>query len=263
MSNTYETKLPIKKSQRFEFMSNGHSLAARLDSPEEPKAFALYAHCFTCGKDLAATNRLVRALNLEGVAVFRFDFTGVGLSAGDFANTNFSTNVEDLVNAADYMRENYAAPRLMFGHSFGGTATLVAAHQVPECTAVATLGSPADTHHIQKQFAEHVDTIMAQGEAQVSLAGRPFRIKKQFIEDVTSQEIEPYVHRLGRALLVMHSPVDETVNVSNAERIYKAALHPKSFVSLDYADHLLLKNPADSAYAAKVIAAWAGRYIFD
>ncbi len=251
------------KSEKVVFTgSQGFELAAKYDGPDEaPKATALFAHCFTCGKDLNAINRIARALAADGIGMFRFDFTGLGLSNGDFANTNFSSNVEDLVAAADYMREAMSAPTIMMGHSLGGAATLVAAGRVPEVKAVATIGAPFDSENVLKQFKNDIDTIEADGEAEVMLAGRPFKMKKQFIEDARSQHVADHIGALKKPLLVMHSPIDDTVSIDHARRIFEAAKHPKSFVSLDKADHLLMKNAADGQYVARVLSAWASQYI--
>lgn len=251
------------KSEKVVFTgSQGFELAARYDGPDEdPRAMALFAHCFTCGKDLNAINRIARALAADGIGMFRFDFTGLGLSNGDFANTNFSSNVEDLVRAADFMRETMVAPTIMMGHSLGGAATLVAAGSVPEVKAVATIGAPYDSVNVLKQFENDIDVIEADGEAEVMLAGRPFKMKKQFIEDARSQNVQDHIAALKKPLLVMHSPIDETVGVEHARKIYEAAKHPKSFVSLDKADHLLMKNAADGQYVARVLSAWASQYI--
>ena len=249
-------------SQKLEFPGhNGAMLAARLDTPtDSPRAYAVFAHCFTCGKDIFAASRISSALVERGFAVLRFDFTGLGMSEGEFANTNFSSNVDDLVKAADFLRDHQAAPTLLIGHSLGGAAVLAAAHEIEEVRAVVTIGAPAEPVHVKKQFGDQVDAIREQGELEVQLAGRPFRIQEQFLDDLESSRIRERVHNLGRALLVMHSPVDEIVNVDNARQLYEAALHPKSFVSLDDADHLLRKR-ADAEYAAGVLAAWAQRYL--
>ncbi len=248
------------RRQKIEFESSGVELSGLLESPAGGASqFALFAHCFTCGKDIAAASRISRALVARGIAVFRFDFTGLGNSDGDFANTNFSSNVDDLVAAADYMRSQYQAPQLLIGHSLGGAAVLNAAHRVAECKAVVTIGAPADASHVSKQFACDIERIEQQGEAQVSLAGRPFTIKKQFLDDIASSDSE-HIGRLKKALLVMHAPLDETVSIAQAEKIYQAAKHPKSFVSLDSADHLLSKKQ-DSEYVAATIAAWSSRYL--
>ena len=239
----------------------GETLAARLDLPDgPPKAYALWAHCFSCTKDVFAASRVARALTESGIAVLRFDFTGLGASEGDFANTNFSSNVGDLVAAANWMRENLEAPAMLLGHSLGGAAVLAAAPEVPEAKAVITIGAPADPAHVAHHFQNSIDEIEAKGEAEVLLVGRPFRIKKQFLDDIQSQKMEESIAGLGKALLIFHSPVDATVGIDNAAKIYSAAKHPKSFVSLDDADHLLSKRE-DAEYVAGVIAAWAQRYV--
>jgi len=241
--------------------SQGFELAARLDKPVGPiRAYALFAHCFTCGKDLAPANRIAKELNNNGIAVLRFDFTGLGKSDGEFANTNFSSNVADLIAAVDYMRDTFEAPSLMIGHSLGGTATLLAALEVPEVKAVATIGSPSNSTNIFKQFGSAVDTIEQQGEADVQLAGRSFKVKKQFIDDAKGQNITEAVARLKKPLLVIHSPIDDTVSVDHAAAIFMAAKHPKSFLSLDKGDHLLF-TPGTAEYAAKSIATWSSPYI--
>ena len=251
-------------STRIEFPgSRGASLAGRLDLPEEnPRAYALFAHCFTCTKDVLAASRIAEALTGFGVAVLRFDFTGLGDSGGDFANTDFTSNVGDLVSAADYLRQHHRAPTILVGHSLGGAAVLAAAEQVPETRAVATIGAPADTEHLLHLLGESRAEIEQRGEAEVCLASRPFRIRKEFLDDVTSQPQAERIQRLGVPLLVMHSPIDDTVGVENAREIFDAARHPKSFVSLDGADHLLTRA-ADARFAASVLAAWASRYLDD
>lgn len=241
--------------------ASGEELAARLDLPEgDPKAYALFAHCFTCTKDIFAASRIAEGLNANGIAVLRFDFTGLGASEGEFANTNFTSNVGDLVAAANYMRDNFAAPRIIIGHSLGGAAVLAAAGDIAEIECVCTIGAPADPHHVALNFKNDIDRIMADGEADVTLVGRPFKIKKQFLEDIEGQKLSEKIGKLDRALLVFHSPMDATVGIENAQEIYLAAKHPKSFVSLDTADHLLSKR-ADAVYCANVIAAWAERYL--
>ena len=248
--------------ERITFPSaQGHQLAARVEVPDEPaRAYALFAHCFTCSKDIAAASRISRALRAEGVAVVRFDFTGLGNSEGDFANTNFSSNVEDLVAAADYMRTQHHAPALLIGHSLGGAAVLAAAGQIPEVKAVVTIGAPADPAHVQHLLSCSIDTIEREGHAEVELGGRNFTIKKQFLDDLRSQAHGERIGKLSRALLIMHAPQDELVDIEQARVIYEAAKHPKSFVSLDGADHLLT-NKRDSEYVARTIAAWAERYL--
>ena len=241
--------------------SGGQSLAARLDLPDAaPSAFALFAHCFTCGKDVFAATRISQQLATHGVACLRFDFTGLGSSEGEFANTNFSSNVADLLAAAAHLRQAYQAPALLIGHSLGGAAVLAAAASVPECRAVVTIGAPSDVRHVRHLFGERLAQIEADGEAQVTLAGRPFTIKRQFLLDADEQHLATRIGELRRALLVMHSPRDDTVEISNATRIFTAAKHPKSFISLDTADHLL-SGRADAVYAADLIAAWAVRYL--
>jgi putative redox protein len=241
--------------------SSGGDLAARLELPGGPvRAFALFAHCFTCTKDVVAARRIASGLAAAGVAVLRFDFTGLGSSQGDFANTDFSSNVEDLIRAADYLRSRYEAPVMLIGHSLGGAAVLVAAERIPEAKAVVTIGAPADVAHVLQQLGGSLDRIRSEGEAEVKLAGRPFRIRRSFVEDAEMQRLEDKIRRLGRALLVLHAPRDEVVGIDNASRIFLAARQPKSFISLDDADHLL-SRPQDAAYAAGVIAAWVARYI--
>lgn len=241
--------------------SKGETLAARMDMPAGLiRATAIFAHCFTCSKDILAAKRIAGELAAKGIAVLRFDFTGLGASEGDFANTNFSSNVGDLVLAADFLRQNYEAPSILVGHSLGGAAVLCAATRVPEVKAVATIGAPADAEHVIHNFGASLDEIERDGEATVSLAGRPFKIQKQFIEDVRTQSVEKHIGKMKAALMVLHSPIDQTVGIDNAAKIFTAAKHPKSFVSLDSADHLLSRQE-DAAYAAEVIAAWASRFI--
>lgn len=252
----------MKRNGKTTFASaDGQLLAGRLDLPEgKPRAYALFAHCFTCTHNIYAAARIARALKGRGFAVLRFDFTGLGASEGDFANTNFSSNIADLVAAADHMRTSLEAPRLIIGHSLGGSAMLAAAHQIAEAKAVVTIGSPADVAHVARNFGEQIDQIRADGQAQVQLAGRPFTIKRQFIEDVEAFRLEALVGRLGKALLVLHAPLDQTVGIENAARIFGWARHPKSYVSLEGADHLLTRQQ-DAEYAADIIAAWAAHYL--
>ena len=241
------------------FESNGVQLAGLLQSPQyNTRGYAIFAHCFTCGKDAIAASRISRQLVELGFAVLRFDFTGLGNSDGDFANANFSSNVEDLVAAADFLRHHYEAPLLLVGHSLGGRAVLSAAHQMDEVQAVVTIGAPADAAHITRQFASHVDEIQASGEVDVKLAGRCFTIKRQFLDDVAKENDD--IEQLRKPLLILHSPVDEVVSIAQAEAIYTRAKHPKSFVCLDNADHLLT-DKSDAAYAARVIAAWSEKYL--
>lgn len=239
----------------------GTPLAARLDMPaQKPLAYALFAHCFTCSKDSLAATRISAALTERGFGVLRFDFTGLGGSEGDFANTNFSSNVADLVAAANWLRDEHAAPAILIGHSLGGAAVLAAAHEIPEAKAVATIGAPFDPGHVQHLFGDAASVIKADGEAEVTLAGRTFNIRKQFLDDLAGQDSAARIAALRKALLIFHSPRDTTVNIDNAARIFIAAKHPKSFVSLDTADHLLT-GKADAVYVAAVLAAWASRYM--
>jgi len=249
-------------SERVEFIgSQGDVLAARLDRPlAAPRAYALFAHCFTCSKDIFAASRIARALAAYGVAVLRFDFTGLGSSQGEFANTNFSSNVEDLVRAADYLRQHERAPAILIGHSLGGAAVLAAASRVPEAVAVATIGAPADPAHVSRLLAAQKAEIESEGEAEVVLGGRTFRIRKQFLDDLAGHKLDVAIGAMNKALLVLHSPIDETVAIADAARIFTAAKHPKSFVSLDTADHLLTRH-ADAEYVAEVLAGWVGRYL--
>ena len=249
-------------TEKFQFEGEGgHQLAAALDLPDgTPIAYALFAHCFTCGKDVLAAKRIAVALAAQGIATLRFDFTGLGSSEGDFANSTFSSNVADLVRAAAHLRETRKAPAILIGHSLGGAAILAAAGQIPEAKAVVTIAAPSDPTHVTGLFSDHVDHIRAQGEAKVSLAGRPFTIKREFLDDVAEHSLMDKIAHLHKALLVMQSPTDDTVGIDNATRIFVAAKHPKSFVSLSGADHLL-SDRRDSAYVADVIAAWATRYV--
>ena len=249
------------KVERVTFLgSEGQKLAARLDAPDEaPRAYALFAHCFTCGKDVFAASRIAQQLTEHGIAVLRFDFTGLGASEGEFANTNFSSNVADLIAAATHLRQAYRAPTMLIGHSLGGAAVLAAAGDIPESRAVVTIAAPSDPAHVTGLFGDRIPQIEAQGEAEVLLAGRAFKIKRQFLVDAAEQKVVEKVARLQRALLVMHSPRDATVDIANATRIFTAAKHPKSFVSLNDADHLLTDSK-DAVYAANVIAAWAEPY---
>ena len=251
------------KFTKLEFENkDGQALAARLDLPVagKPAAYALFAHCFTCSKNIKAIAHITRALNREGIAVMRFDFTGLGESEGDFADTNFSSNVDDLIVAANFLKSLYEAPKILIGHSFGGAAVLQAARRIPSSKAVVTIAAPADPRHVTQSLGSATRVIQSRGEAEVSLAGRTFKVKKQFLDDLQLVNMKEVLKNLNRALLVLHSPVDETVGIENAAQIFQAARHPKSFVSLDKADHLLTEQ-ADSLYAGAVIAAWACKYI--
>jgi uncharacterized OsmC-like protein/pimeloyl-ACP methyl ester carboxylesterase len=252
----------IMPTKRFQFEGEGgHQLAAALDLPDgEPSAYALFAHCFTCGKDVLAAKRIATALAAKGIAVLRFDFTGIGSSEGDFANATFTSNVADLVRAANHLRNTRKAPALLIGHSLGGAAILAAASQIAEAKAVVTISAPSDPAHVTGFFKEHIDDIRKHGRVEVQLAGRPFAITRQFLDDVAEHDLMARVTLLRKALLVLHSPTDDTVGIDNATRIFLSAKHPKSFVSLADADHLLSQK-RDSTYAADVIAAWAERYV--
>ena len=239
----------------------GHELDARIEFPvEEVKSYALFAHCFTCNKNLTAIRNIVRALNKNGIAVLSFDFTGLGESEGVFANTNFSSNVNDLVSAATFLKENYSAPEILIGHSLGGAAVIFAAHHISSIKAVATIGAPSQPKHVSNLLRSGIDEINEKGEAVLEIGGREFKIQKQFLDDINEKNMEETLKNLRLPLLVLHSPQDTTVGIENAAQIYKAAWHPKSFISLDGASHLL-SNKEDSIYVGKMIANWAERYI--
>lgn len=239
----------------------GDELAARLELPStRPRGHAIFAHCFTCSKDSAAAVRIARALCARGFAILRFDFTGLGQSEGEFAQTTFSTNVADLVAAADWLRAEHQAPTLLLGHSLGGAAVLSAAPDIPEVRAVATLAAPSEPAHVKHLLAGDVDAIERDGSAEVQLAGRGFRIGKDLLDDLDGQRLSARIRQLDAALLVLHSPQDTIVGIDNARAIYEAARHPKSFLTLDGADHLLT-NAADADYVADVVSAWASRYL--
>jgi len=249
-------------AERFDFHNaQGQRLAALLDMPAgEPRAYALFAHCFTCGKDVHAARRIAQALTALGIGVLRFDFTGLGSSEGEFANTTFSSNVADLLAAAGALRDARRAPAILIGHSLGGAAVLAAAADVPEARAVVTIAAPSDPAHVTGLFRERLSDIAQQGEIEVTLGGRPFRIRRAFVEDIAEQRLREKIARLNKALLIFHSPTDELVGIENASHIFEAARHPKSFVSLAGADHLV-SRPRDAGYVANVIAAWAERYL--
>jgi uncharacterized OsmC-like protein/pimeloyl-ACP methyl ester carboxylesterase len=249
-------------AERFDFENAaGERLAALLDRPPaEPVAFALFAHCFTCGKDVHAAKRIAEGLTARNIAVLRFDFTGLGASDGEFANTTFSSNVADLVAAASHLRRVHRAPAILIGHSLGGAAVLAAAAQIPEARAVVTIAAPADPTHVTGLFKDRLAEIRDKGEVDVALAGRAFRIRRELLDDVAEHRLSDCLANLRKALLVCHSPVDQLVGIENASAIFTAARHPKSFLSLDDADHLLSRK-RDAAYVADVIAAWAERYL--
>jgi putative redox protein len=239
----------------------GRQLSGTLDLPKTPVTdYALFAHCFTCTHNLKSATNISRSLTDAGIAVLRFDFTGLGRSEGEFADTNFSSNVADLLAAARFLEADYAAPSILIGHSLGGTAVLQAAASVPSAVAVATIGSPADPTHVAHLFGDARDELESSGQADVDIGGRPFTVKKQFLEDLEQHDLYASVGKLRKALLVMHAPLDEIVEIDNAAALYAAAKHPKSFASLDKADHLLSNN-ADSLYAGRLLAAWASRYL--
>jgi putative redox protein len=250
------------RSKNIEFTGAlGDTLSAKLDSAEDNNSeFALFAHCFTCSKNLKAVGHITKSLAKRGISTLRFDFTGLGQSEGEFANTNFSSNVEDLVAAAKYMESELTSPALLIGHSLGGAAVLHAAHELDSVKAVATIGAPSDPSHVKENFKMKLDEIEETGEAEVTLAGRPFKIKKQFLDDLEAAGREDKMSTLNRALLIMHAPMDQTVDINNAAKLYSGAKHPKSFVSLHKADHLLT-NPDFSKYAGKLIAQWSEIYI--
>lgn len=251
-------------ADRFDFPNaQGRTLSAVLQRPVgAPAAYALFAHCFTCSKDSRAARGIAEALAASGIAVLRFDFTGLGSSEGEFANADFTSNIDDLVAAADHLRATKQAPALLIGHSLGGAAVLAAASRIPEATAVVTSGAPADPDHVTQFFADAIDTIRANGAGEVSLGGRVFRIRSDFLDDVAEHNLLEEVASLRRALLILHAPADEVVSIDNAAQIFNAARHPRSFVSLDDADHMLGRR-RDAQYAADIIVAWSRRYLPD
>lgn len=244
------------------FNSDGQELSARLEMPSNQAAhsYAIFAHCFTCNKNLSAVRNISRALNSKGIAVLRFDFTGLGESEGDFEETNFSSNVGDLVCASNFLADNYEAPSLLIGHSLGGAAVIFAAEQLDNIKAVATIGAPSSPAHVQHLFNSGIDEIKKTGKAEVSIGGRPFTIKKDFIDDLESKTMESTLKNLRKPIIILHSPQDATVGIQNAKELYLYAHHPKSFISIDKADHLLSRKE-DSVYVGNVIAGWAERYL--
>lgn len=241
---------------------NNHELSAQIEFPihQKPKAFALFAHCFTCNKNLKAVRNISKALAQQGIAVMRFDFTGLGDSEGVFSDTNFSSNVQDLVSAAEVLKERFEAPKLIIGHSLGGAAVIFAANLIPSIEAVATIGAPSSPQHVSHLFDDHLDQINTKDQAKVNIGGRSFTMKKQFLDDISSKNMQEALAQLKKPLVVFHSPQDNIVGIENAGAIYQQAFHPKSFISLDGADHLL-SNEADSNYVGNVIAGWSNRYI--
>lgn len=243
--------------------TEGESLTGLLETPDgSANAYALFAHCFTCTKDISAASRITRALAQQGISVLRFDFTGLGNSDGDFSNTNFSSNLQDLICAAEFLQDQYEAPQLLIGHSLGGAAVFAVAQHLSSIKAVATIGAPATAGHVQHLFAKTHQEIMEKQSAYVELGGRRFKIKRQFIDDLEQYNSVDHISALNKALLIFHSPLDRTVLIDEAARIYTAAKHPKSFVSLDNADHMLSRQQ-DAVYVANVLAAWVGRYFDD
>jgi len=249
-------------TEKFQFPgSDGQLLAASLDLPEgAPVAYALFAHCFTCGQNVLAARRIAEGLAKHGIATLRFDFTGIGASEGEFANTTFSSNIADLVLAADHLRKTRQAPSILIGHSLGGAAILAAASLIPEAKCVATVAAPSDPSHVTHWFKEQIPDIREKGELEVSLAGRPFRIKREFLDDIAEHRLTETVAKLHKPLLIFHSPTDNTVGIDNATHLFVAAKHPKSFISLTGADHLLSRKQ-DAMYVADMIAPWAMRYL--
>ena len=251
------------RSQKVEFTNaNGYRLSARLELPanQHPHTFALFSHVFTGNKNLSAVRHISRSLTVDGIAVLRFDFTGLGDSEGDFADTNFTSNVEDLLAAARFLETHYTAPRIIIGHSLGGAAAIFAAHQIESVQAIATIGAPSEPEHVSHLLQEKLEDIEAKGTAKVNIGGRMFTIKKQFLDDIRSKNMFAILRNLRKPLLVLHSPQDNIVEIENAAKIYHAAYHPKSFVTLDGADHMLSQKK-DAAYTGSVIASWASRYL--
>ena len=249
------------KTIKFDFQNDKQqTLSGRLEMPDSPAAFAVFAHCFTCSKNVKAASRISRSLANQGIAVLRFDFTGLGNSEGDFSNTNYSTNLSDIEFAGRALAEQYAAPALLIGHSLGGTACLRAASRLDSIRAVCTIGSPAQPEHVTKLFGDHVSEIESKGAVEVQLAGRPFTIEKHFVEDIREASLLDTPPQNGVACLIFHSPQDELVNIDQARLIYQSLKHPKSFIALDSADHLLTHEP-DAVYVADTITAWANRYL--
>lgn len=249
------------KSIKIEFPNKQkQTLSGILDLPEKPVAFAIYTHCFTCGKDIPVAYRIAKYLAQNNIAVLRFDFTGIGDSEGAFADTNFTTNIEDIIFAAEFLRKNYQAPKLLIGHSLGGTAAIGAAASLPEVRAVATIASPNKPSHVLEHFEQAKEQLAEKELAEIEIMGRPFSIRKSFIEDLESYDCEQLVQAMDKPILVMHSPIDNVVSIAEASKIFTAANHPRSFVSLDTIDHLL-KHKDDANYVAANIFAWASRYI--
>lgn len=241
---------------------DGAMLAAQLELPNngKPEAYALFANCFTCSKNLKALSYISRSLVAEGIAILRFDFTGLGESEGDFSDTNFSSNKDDLISAAEFLGKKYEPPKILIGHSLGGAAVLLAAERIPSTKAVAVINAPSEPTHLIIHLESKREEIEEKGEAEISIAGRTFKIKKQLLDDLEQNHMEGKIRNLRKPLLILHSPTDNVVGIDNATRIFINAKHPKSFVSLDKADHLL-SNQSDSLYAGSLIATWVKKYV--
>lgn len=261
MSNTQQSDVSLIR-EKHNFLNNkGETLSALVERPaSDVKAYALFAHCFTCSKNIGTATRISRALANHGFAVMRFDFTGLGNSEGDFGNTNFSSNIDDLLAAAAYLRDNYRAPQVLIGHSLGGAAVIAAASKIPEARAIVTIAAPDDPGHMRHLLRDRVAEIEAQGWAHVSIGGQEFTIRKQFLEDISEHSLTDSLQGMNKALLLLHSPKDELIEIEHAYHLFERAHQPKSLISLDNADHLL-SNPSDAEYAADTISAWASRYI--
>jgi len=240
---------------------SGIDIQGRLDTPEVVKAYCIFAHCFTCNKNLNAVRNISRSLNKEGIAVFRFDFTGLGESDGEFEDSNFSSNIDDLIDASHFLKEKYGPASLMIGHSLGGAAVLFAANALEEIKAYATIGSPSQPEHVSHLLRSSEEEINEHGQAEVYIGGRSFQIKKQFIDDIKNRNAFQVLRDSHKPILILHSPHDKIVDISNASELYKHANHPKSFISLAGADHLLSAKE-DSLYVGHIISAWAERYVF-
>lgn len=249
--------------ERLKFTNrNGYELAAHLYLPvnQKPRFFSLFAHCFTCSKNFSAVTRICTALSQNGIAVLSFDFTGLGMSEGEFAESTFSSNVSDLLDAAEFLAQEYQSPKLLIGHSLGGAAVLYAAAEMKEVTAVVTIGAPAYPAHVRNLFMDSMEEIEKNGSANVTIGGRPFKISKSFVDDLEQKPLSSFLKKLRKSLLIMHSPQDKIVEIADAAEIFKSAFHPKSFISLDGATHLV-SNPQDSEYIAEVIGSWSKRYV--
>ncbi len=251
------------RSEKINFLNGqGIELVGRMELPPDrhPIAFALLAHCFTCGKNLSAVRNISRALTEHGFGVFRFDFTGLGESEGEFVETNFSSNIQDLISAADHMKANWQSPKLIIGHSLGGAAAIFAGGRIPTIQAIATIGAPSSPQHIAHLFSDKLEEIKAEGHAMIEIEGSKFAVSAQLIRDIAAKNMSETLAKLVKPILIMHSPQDKVVEIDNAAKIYQAAKHPKSFISLDDADHMLLRKD-DAEYVANTLAAWSHRYI--